>query len=119
MARAGSGEWEVTAAAPSRLRGDLRTIELERIEGEACSLTALDVRFGSHPHLRIYGRGLRPLLDQRWDVVHCWEEPYVVAAAQIARGIERNTRFVPATFQNIAKRYPLPIRLLERRVMAR
>lgn len=119
MARAGSGQWEVTAAAPARLRGDLRVIDLEPITGEACALIPLDVRFGSHPHFRIYGRGLRRLLRQRWDVVHCWEEPYVVAAAQIARGIERNACFVPATFQNIAKRYPLPIRMLERRVMAR
>ena len=119
MARAGSGQWEVTAAAPVRLRGDLRVVDLERIEGEACSLIPLDVRFGSHPHLRIYGGGLRPLLGRRWDVVHCWEEPYVMAAGQIARGVEQNTRFVPATFQNIAKRYPLPIRMLERHVMAR
>ena len=119
MARQGAGEWEVTAAAPARLRGDLRDIELERIPSEACAVVALDVRFGSHPHLRMYGRALGPLLRQRWDVVHCWEEPYVVAAAQIARRVSPDARFVPATFQNIAKRYPAPVNVMERRVMAR
>ena len=119
MARQGAGEWEVTAAAPARLRGDLRDIELEPIPSEACALVALDVRFGSHPHLRMYGRALSRLLGQPWDVVHCWEEPYVVAAAQVARRVPAAARFVPATFQNIAKRYPAPVRMMERRVMAR
>ena len=44
MARQGSGEWDVTAAAPARLRGDLRDIELESIPSEACTVVALDVR---------------------------------------------------------------------------
>jgi len=119
MARAGAGEWQVTAAAPARLRGDLREIELEPIRGEACAVVPLDVRFGSHPHLRMYGRQLGRLLRDGWDVVHCWEEPYVIAAAQIARGIERRARFVPATFQNIAKVYPWPVSAIERHVMTR
>jgi glycosyltransferase involved in cell wall biosynthesis len=119
MARAGSGEWQVTAAAPARLRGDLRDIELEPIPDEACAVVPLDVRFGPHAHLRMYGRQLRSLLRQPWDVIHCWEEPYVIAAAQIARLVQRPARFVPATFQNIGKAYPLPVRVLERRVMAR
>ena len=119
MARAGSGEWHVTAAAPSRLRGDLRDIELEPIPNEACAVVPLAVRFGSHAHLRIYGGQLHSLLRQPWDVIHCWEEPYVMAAAQIARLVQRPARFVPATFQNIGKKYPLPVRVLESRVMAR
>lgn len=119
MARAGSGEWQVTAAAPARLRGDLRDIVLEPIPGEACAVIPLDVRFGSHAHLRLYGRQLRSLLRQPWDVVHCWEEPYVIAAAQIARLVQRHARFVPATFQNIRKTYPFPVRIVEQRVMAR
>lgn len=82
-------------------------------------MVALDVRFGFHPHLRMYGRGLGRLLSQPWDVVHCWEEPYVAAAAQIARRVPAAAQFVPATFQNIAKRYPVPVRMMERRVMAR
>jgi glycosyltransferase involved in cell wall biosynthesis len=119
MALAGAGAWEVTVAAPARLRGDLRTIELEPVPRDACAVIPLDVRLDGHPHLRFYSRAIRPLLRQPWDVVHCWEEPYVLAAAQIARHVPRSARFVPATFQNIAKQYPVPIAAIERRVMAR
>ena len=51
--------------------------------------------------------------------MHCWEEPYVLAAAQIARHLQSGASFVPATFQNIVKRYPLPVRMIERHVMKR
>ena len=30
-----------------------------------------------------YG-GLRRLLAEPWDLVHCWEEPYVTACAEVA-----------------------------------
>ena len=119
MARQSHGEWAVTTAAPARLRGDLRDIELEPIAGEACTVVPLPVHLGRYPHLRIYGGKLRSLLIQPWDLVHCWEEPYVLAAAQIARQLRPTTKFVPATFQNIAKRYPFPVAMLERRVMSR
>jgi glycosyltransferase involved in cell wall biosynthesis len=119
MALAGRGQWEVTAAAPAHLRGDLRQIDLEPMQDEACALQPLGMRFGSFPHLRIYDRGLRRVLNGDWDLVHCWEEPYVAAAAQIARHVQNGTRLVPATFQNIPKRYPPPASWNERRVMRR
>lgn len=119
MAIQGADDWEVTAAAPVRLRGDLRSIELEPLAGEACRLVPIDMRFASHPHLRLYGAELRSLLHERWDVVHCWEEPYVLAAAQVAHHLRPTASFVPATFQNIVKSYPLPVRMIERRVMQR
>jgi len=118
MAVAGKGEWSVTAAAPARYPGDLREIVLERFDGEASALASLETRGARVPHLMLY-RGLRPLLDQPWDVVHCWEEPYVAAAAQIARRAPRSSRFVFATFQNIAKDYPFPFSTFERRVLER
>jgi glycosyltransferase involved in cell wall biosynthesis len=119
MAVQGSGEWQVTTAAPVRLPGDLRYVELEPIANEADSVVPINVRFGSYPHLRMYGRKLRALLQQSWDLVHGWEEPYVMASAQIVRRIQPGARFVPATFQNISKHYPPPIDTVERRVMNR
>ncbi len=119
MAVQGSGDWQVTAVAPAQLQGDLRHIELEPIANEACSVVPIPVRFGSHPHLRLYGRTLRPLLEQSWDVVHGWEEPYVLASAQIARRAGSGTKLIPATFQNVAKHYPPPTALVERQVMGR
>jgi glycosyltransferase involved in cell wall biosynthesis len=119
MAIEGAGTWEVTVAAPQRLQGDLRAIDLEPIADEASRLVALPVWLGGHSHLRFYGHGLQRLLREPWDVVHCWEEPYVLAAVQVARHVPSEAAFVPATFQNIAKRYPGPIASAERRVMQR
>ena len=118
IARAGQGRWSVTSAAPIEYPGDLRRIVLERFEGEASALVPLGTRAVGVPHLMLY-RGLRPLLGQRWDLVHCWEEPYVAAAAQIARRTPANARFVFATFQNIPKEYPFPLAAFERRVLHR
>jgi phosphatidylinositol alpha-1,6-mannosyltransferase len=118
MALQGRGRWEVTAVAPARLPADLRDVTLEPIPEEACALKALPLSIASIPHVRFY-RHLRPVLASSWDVVHIWEEPYIVAGAQIAMMAPRQAKVVPATFQNIAKRYPPPFSLFERQVMNR
>ncbi|MBV9108235.1 MAG: glycosyltransferase family 4 protein [Gemmatimonadetes bacterium] len=119
MALAGAGDWEVTCVAPARYPGDLRDIELEPIAGEACRTIAVPVRFARRPHLMRYGGELKRILAEPWDVVHCWEEPYVLSAAQVARAAHRDSALVYATFQNLPKRYPPPFAQLERRVMRR
>ena len=119
MAVQGRGRWEVTAIAPARLAGDLRTIALEPIDGEACTTHGLRVRLARIPHLRRYERQLRTLLAGPWDVVHIWEEPYVAACAQAASAAPKDARVVPATFQNIVKTYPPPLGFYERSVMRR
>jgi glycosyltransferase involved in cell wall biosynthesis len=118
MALAGAGEWEVTAVAPARYRGDLRAIAAEPIEGEASTLETLPVRLDAVPHLMWYEK-VRPLLARGWDVVHCWEEPYVFAGAQIARATPAPAKLVVATFQNLAKDYPWPLSGFERATMTR
>ena len=119
MALQGRGRWEVTALAPARLSGDLREVALEPMVDEACTTHALQVRLGRSAHFRRYERRLRTLLAGPWDVVHIWEEPYVAACAQVAAAAPRASRVVPATFQNIVKKYPPPLSLFERRVMGR
>jgi glycosyltransferase involved in cell wall biosynthesis len=119
MAVQGKGAWDVTAAAPERLTGDFGALELEPVQGEACHLHPLPMRLRASPHVRCYGRELRTLMRQPWDIVHIWEEPYVVAGGQIARAAPAGACVVPATFQNIRKRYPLPFRQIERAVMIR
>ena len=115
MARQGRAEWEVTAAAPLALPGDFRGVDLEPIEDESCRLRPLGVRFARLPHFRRYDSALRTLMRERWDVVHVWEEPYVCAGAQIVRLASPSSCVIPATFQNIDKRYPPPFDYLERR----
>jgi len=119
MAQQGRGRWEVTAIAPLRLAADLRDVSLEPIAGEACTTRGFKMRLGRSPHLRHYERRLHALLDDSWDAIHVWEEPYVAACAQIARAARSRAVVVPATFQNIAKAYPPPLAQFERSVMRR
>ena len=114
-----AGDWDVTAVGPARFRGDFGWHTLESTPGELCKVVSVPVRFGRRIHVMRYGRALSSLLAQPWDLVHCWEEPYVAAAAQIARGMAPNVPLVLATFQNIAKRYPPPFNWIERYSMAR
>lgn len=113
MALAGGGRWQVTAIAPSHLRGDLRRIDLEPIPHEACAVVPLEMAFDRSAHL-MWFRGLRRALSAGADVVHAWEEPYVHAGMQIARSSPPSARVVFATFQNISKHYPWPFSAFER-----
>lgn len=118
MARQGGDRWSVTAAAPEKYAGDLGTIRLERSADDACTVVPLRTYFDRSPHLMLYS-GLGPLMNEPWDVVHCWEEPYVMAAAQVAGAVPRRAKFVFATFQNLAKTYPPPFGWIEQRVLRR
>ncbi len=119
MARAGGGRWEVVAAAPEFFRGDLRPVKLEAFEGEASGLEGVPAYLSDRIHVMLYGRRLRELLRGGWDVVHCWEEPYIFAGAQVARWSPRGAALVYATFQNIEKDYPPPFNWVERYSMGR
>jgi len=111
---AGTGEWEVTAAGPGVFRGDFRKHRLTPWEGERCRALPISAYLTRRPHLMAYSRELRVLLEENWDLVHCWEEPYVVAAAQIASRVRDGVPLVIATFQDISKRYPPPLSWIER-----
>jgi glycosyltransferase involved in cell wall biosynthesis len=113
------GTWEVTAVGPARFRGDFGWHDLVAEPGEACEVMSLPVHFGSRVATMMYGGRLRRLLRQPWDVVHCWEEPYVAAAAQVAMWTPRRTPLVFSTFQNIAKWYPPPFNFIEQYAMSR
>ena len=115
MAAAGAGEWEVACAAPQAFPGDLGPIRLEPQPGEA--VEGLSLR-GAHVHTMLYGNELRALLHRGWDVVHCWEEPFVLAGAQVAAWTPWESKLVFATFQNLRKRYPPPFGWTERFAMS-
>ena len=114
-----AGRWEVTAVAPRFVRGDLRPIRLEPIPGEACRLEPVDAFLTGRPHVAVYGPRLRSILRAEWDVVHVWEEPFVLAGGQVAWWTPPASRLVFATFQNIPKRYPPPFGWVERMAMWR
>jgi phosphatidylinositol alpha-1,6-mannosyltransferase len=114
-----NGEWDVTAVGPSRFHGDFGWHTLEAQPSEACNVVSVPVRPGRPIHLMLYGRKLSELLREPWDLVHCWEEPYVAAAAQVLVNTPAEVPVVFATFQNIAKHYPPPFSWIERYTMAR
>lgn len=111
--------WDVVAAAPREFPGDLGPLVLAPAPDERCRVEPVTVRRARWPHVMSYGNRLRALLAQDWDVVHCWEEPYILAGAQVARWARPSTRVVFATFQNIRKRYPPPLSWFERTTTAR
>jgi glycosyltransferase involved in cell wall biosynthesis len=116
MARESGGEWEVTTVAPAYFHGELPTAHAL---DESCTLRVVPAYFTARTHIFLYGRALHDLMRQHWNVVHCWEEPYILAAGQIARWSDRATPFVFWTAQNIAKQYPWPFSAIERYCLER
>lgn len=116
---AATGEWDVTAVGPARFHGDFGWQTFEPRASEACATVPIPTHFSQHVHLMLYGRRLGELLREPWDLVHCWEEPYVASAAQVAFSARPEAPVVFATFQNIAKHYPPPFNWFERYTMSR
>jgi glycosyltransferase involved in cell wall biosynthesis len=114
MARAGGAEWEVTAVAPAFFHGDFGVIACQRVAGELCRLEAIPAYMTGRIHLFVYGHRLRELMRENCDLVHCWEEPYILAGAQAASWTPREVPFVFWTMQNLVKRYPPPFSLIEK-----
>jgi glycosyltransferase involved in cell wall biosynthesis len=116
MARVGADRWEVTAVAPTRFQGtrDLRPVELKLAEHEPCPVVPVRAYLTSQVHCFWYGTGLKRLMSRPWDMVHCWEEPYVVAGWQVAHSAPPRTRVAIVTAQNWSKSYPPPFGWIER-----
>lgn len=114
LARAGAERWEVTAVAPSNFAGELGPIELEVDPGEPCSVEAVPTYLSRRIHFMFYGARLREILSRGWDLIHCWEEPYIAAGGQVAMLAPSGVPYVFWTAQNLSKRYPPPFRWIER-----
>lgn len=113
MAKIGAGRWDVTVAAPKFVAGDLSPIALQRFTGEACRLVEIDAYLTQKIHVMFYGLRLRALLREAWDLVHCWEEPYIFSGVQIGYWAGK-APIVYCTYQNIDKQYPFPFAAIER-----
>jgi glycosyltransferase involved in cell wall biosynthesis len=120
LARAGGVQVRVTVVAPAFFHGDLRPIALEPCAGEPYRLEPVPVRGSKFPHVFWYSRRLARLLrGGRWDVVHAWQEPFVLAGGQISWHTPRGAALVFSTFQNLPKWYPPPFAQVERYGLAR
>jgi len=115
--------FDISVAAPAYFHGDLRPLTLEP-EPAGSRLTIIPLRayltrsvhvFAYHPaDLR------RVVSNGDYDVVHAWEEPYILGGYQIASALRGSpARFCFRTAQNNVKRYPPPFGHFEGAVLAR
>jgi glycosyltransferase involved in cell wall biosynthesis len=121
VSRAARGRWELTCATPRFFHADtgLAAVSLTREAADDFPLVELDAYLTRKVHLFAYGHGLRTLLREPWDIVHAWEEPYILAGWQISRLVHARSKLVYLTAQNNSKAYPPPFGWLERASMAR
>jgi glycosyltransferase involved in cell wall biosynthesis len=121
MARVGGRDWQVTVVAPTYFHGgrDLRPIRLEPQAYEPCRLLPVSAYLTGLVQAFFYGPRLRSILARKWDLVHCWEEPYVMAGMQVAWWTAPETPLVFSTYQNLSKRYPPPFNWMERLCLRR
>jgi len=121
MAVAGRGKWDVTCVAPEYFHGgnDLGPLTLDPSPNDAYAFEGVPAYLTSRVHVFSYGRKLRSLLSHRWDLVHAWEEPYVLAGWEISRWIQTGSKLVYRSAQSNPKRYPPPFSWFERSSMAR
>lgn len=119
LARAGDGRYCVTAVAPTRLYSPLGKLTLDVEPEEPGDLEAVSARLSRVIHLMFYAPRLRQILKRQWDLIHCWEEPYILAGAEIAAFAREKTPLVYYTHQNINKWYPPPFAQFERYCLER
>jgi len=108
-------EVDLTVVAPRFFHGDLRPLTLEPEADAPYRLVGASARLTRHVHVFAY-RGLRDRLGAApVDILHAWEEPYILAGYQLARlARSRRARFLFQTCQNLAKQYPPPFANFER-----
>jgi glycosyltransferase involved in cell wall biosynthesis len=109
MAKISNGKWEVHAIAPSKLNNDFRYFEYQIEPTDRCQISPLPVYCDRPIHLMLYDWRIADILQHgSWDIVHCWEEPYIVSGAQIAYLTPKTAKLVYYSPQNIYKQYPFP-----------
>jgi glycosyltransferase involved in cell wall biosynthesis len=116
-------QFDVTLVSPKFFQGELRPIDAEPEPADSrLRIVTLHARWGRLIHIFNYEqKALRKLIREGdFDIVHAWEEPYIVAGYQIARAVEgTSARFCFRTAQSRVKRYPPPFHLFERVVLKR
>jgi len=112
----------VQVVAPRYFHGkeDLRPAVFAPHVEELCDVTPIRAYLTRFVHVFSYGLvSLRRVMNAPWDVVHAWEEPYILAGAELAACAPRSARFVFRTAQSLNKWYPPPFSLFERLTLRR
>jgi glycosyltransferase involved in cell wall biosynthesis len=114
---ASNSEIRVGVVGPNQWPGDLRNLQFEHLgQGSKLNEYHVTTHFSKWVHLFHYDKNqIRKILQEGWDGVHIWEEPYLRASCLLGREIR--AAGLPYTFltdQNIAKRFPWPFNSWER-----
>ena len=87
ISREGGDRWDVRVVSPRYFHGknDLRPVAFSSGADEPCTVEAIPAYLTRFVHVFSYGCfRLRRVLRGPWDIVHAWEEPYILAGAEIA-----------------------------------
>jgi len=106
---------ELMVAVPPSWREGNRLTGLERAYVTGYRLVVEPIAFNGHFHLHFYPRLGRRLRAFAPDVVHVDEEPYNLATLHAVWLAKRaGARVLWFSWQNLNRRYPFPVRLIER-----
>ena len=105
--------FDITLVAPKFMDAALRPITVEE-EKSPLKLIALNALFTKYIHIFFY-LGLGHLLKkEKYDIVHIWEEPYILSGLQAAFLCRRHKiPYVFSSYQNLNKHYPWPFSWIE------
>jgi glycosyltransferase involved in cell wall biosynthesis len=106
---------ELMVVVPPAWSDGSRTIRLERAYVNGYQLVVEPILLNGSFHLHFYPRLGQRLRVYGPDVVHVDEEPYNLATFHAMRMAKRaGARALWFTWQNLHRRYPFPVRLIER-----
>jgi glycosyltransferase involved in cell wall biosynthesis len=113
IARISDGKWEVHVVTPRKLNNDFRHFEYHPESTDICQASAIPVYCDRPIHVMWYDWKIAEILRNDWDIIHCWEEPYIVCGAQVAYLTPKQAKLIYYTPQNIDKKYSLPFSIFE------
>ncbi|MDW8244515.1 MAG: glycosyltransferase [Thermogemmata sp.] len=122
LQRVGGERWQVRVVAPDYFHGtrDLRPVYFQAATHEAYEVRVVPAYGTRWVHWFVYDWSqLRRAMQGHWDIIHVWEEPYIVAGAELAAAAPRRARFVFRTAQSVRSWYPPPFCWLERYTLQR
>jgi len=111
--------FDVTVVGPSFFKGSLRDLPFEKEpSGSPLKVKTIPAYLTHRMHIFAYDHfALKKIFQEKYDILHVWEEPYIFAGYQIARlAAKSKIPFCVRTAQSLIKKYPFPFSKFEKRV---
>lgn len=120
IARLTDGKWEVTTVAPTKISADFRRYTIDKQIDELSKVRDIPIFLSKIIHGMYYHpHQLNEIInDSNYNLIHAWEEPYIIAGYQIACQKSSKVPLIYRTAQSYNKKYPLPFALIEKYSMS-